>query len=225
LGEPGGSAVDARQQILLAAAHQFARRPYHMVSLDDILAQATVTKGAMYFHFRSKQALALAIVEHQRGVLTDVVRALFARKLSGLEALVEIAFLVAVQDTTQDVMRAALNLLESIGRSGGLQANLVGEWVKHFAIFVQRAIADGDVIDGTDPEDVSRQLVSLYLGLRQTSNLDDPQPYLSDLEQIWALAMPGFVNPDRIDYFGQFIGRRTALAVKNMPVQPSRAAP
>jgi hypothetical protein len=150
---------------------------------------------------------------------------LFARKLSGLEALVEVAFLVAVQDTTQDVMRAALNLLESIGRSSGLQANLVGEWVKHFAIFVQRAIADGDVIDGTDPEDVSRQLVSLYLGLRQTSNLDDPQLYLSDLEQIWALAMPGFVNPDRIDYFGQFIGRRAAIAVKNMPVQPSRAAP
>ena len=194
-----------------------------MVSLDDILAQATATKGAMYFHFRSKQALALAIVEHQRGVLTDAVRALFARKLSGLEALVEVAFLIAVQDTSQDVMRAALNLLESIGRSSGLQANLVGEWVKHFAIFVQRAIADGDVIDGTDPEDVSRQLVSLYLGLRQTSNLDDPRPYLGDLEQSWALAMPGFVNPDRIDYFTQFIGRRTAIAVKNMPAQPSRA--
>jgi TetR/AcrR family transcriptional regulator, transcriptional repressor for nem operon len=223
LGEPGGSAVDGRQGILLAAAHQFARTPYHKVSLDDILAQAKVTKGAMYFHFRSKQALALAIVEHQRCVLTDAVRALFARKLSGLETLVEVAFLVAVQDTRQDLMRAALNLLESIGRSSGLQANLVGEWVKHFAIFVQRGIAEGDVIDGTDPEDVSRQLVSLYLGMRQTSSLDDPQQYLGDLQKVWTLAMPGFVNPDRIDYFGQFIGRRKAIAVKSMPVHAQRA--
>ena len=51
-----------RDQILRAAAHQFAQRPYYAVGLDDILAQAQLTKGAMYFHFRSKHALALAIV-------------------------------------------------------------------------------------------------------------------------------------------------------------------
>jgi Bacterial regulatory proteins, tetR family len=42
-----------RDQILRAAAHQFAHRPYYAVGLDDILAEAQLTKGAMYFHFRS----------------------------------------------------------------------------------------------------------------------------------------------------------------------------
>jgi len=39
-----------------------------MVSLDDILSEAELTKGAMYFHFASKQALASAIV----GDLTEM---------------------------------------------------------------------------------------------------------------------------------------------------------
>ena len=38
---------------------------YHQVGLDDVLAEAELTKGAMYFHFRSKHALALAVVEDQ----------------------------------------------------------------------------------------------------------------------------------------------------------------
>ena len=54
-----------RHQILRAAAHQFSRLAYHHVGLDDVLAEAELTKGAMYFHFRSKHALALAIIEDQ----------------------------------------------------------------------------------------------------------------------------------------------------------------
>ena len=52
-----------RLQILLAASREFARESYSQVSLDDILARAEVTKGAMYFHFRSKHELALAIID------------------------------------------------------------------------------------------------------------------------------------------------------------------
>ena len=66
-----GRADATRQQILRAASYQFARRPYHDVGLDDILNEAALTKGAMYFHFRSKQALAVAIIERQT---TDVGR-------------------------------------------------------------------------------------------------------------------------------------------------------
>ena len=58
-----GRADATRRQILRAASHQFARRAYHDVGLDDILADAELTKGAMYFHFRSKHALAVAIID------------------------------------------------------------------------------------------------------------------------------------------------------------------
>lgn len=203
-----------RQQILRAASRQFARKAYSLVSLDDILADAEVTKGAMYFHFRSKHALASAIVEYRFASARVSVDELLARKLSGLETLIDILYLVAVEDIGDEAARAGLNLLESIGRTDGLQADVLGQWVAAFANIARKGVKDGDVIADRGTEDIARLLVSMYLGLRQSSNLAEPERLLRDLESMLVLALPGFVEPDRIDYLNQFIRRRTAVALK-----------
>jgi AcrR family transcriptional regulator len=203
-----------RLQILRAASRQFARQSYSLVSLDDILADAEVTKGAMYFHFRSKHALASAIIEHRAAVARASVDELLARKLSGLETLIDISYLVAIEDIGDEIARAGLNLLESVGRADGLQADVLGQWVTAFAAIAGKAVRDGDITKDCDPQSVARLLVSMYLGLRQTGNLADPDRFLHDLEKMWALVLPGFVKPDRIDYLNQFIKRRTAVAIK-----------
>jgi TetR/AcrR family transcriptional regulator, transcriptional repressor for nem operon len=205
-----------RQQILQAAARQLARRPYHQVGLDDILAEAELTKGAMYFHFRSKHALALAIIEEQTTRSNQMVAELLTRKLSGLETLIDSFYLIAVRDIRDDRTRAGFHLLESVGRIEELQTNLLGEWIQTLAGTIRRAIAEGDVSDQCDPQDVGRLLVSLYMGLRQTSNLDEPEQFLLNLENTWALVLGGIVRPERIDYFRQFMRRRTAPAIGNV---------
>jgi AcrR family transcriptional regulator len=204
-----------RLQILLAASHEFARKPYSQVSLDDILAQAEVTKGAMYFHFRSKHELALAIIEHQNLLGHVSMTEVIARRLSGLETLVDISCLFVARDIGDDLGRAGLNLLESIGRADGVQARVLGEWVKAFAEVIQRATAEGDVLADRDPEDVGRLLVSAFVGLRQVSDINDAQRYFTELEKTWAFTLPGFASPDRIPYLKQFIKRRIALAISN----------
>jgi AcrR family transcriptional regulator len=210
-----------RLQILHAASHQFARKSYGQVSLDDILAQAEVTKGAMYFHFQSKHALALAIIEHQHLMGYESMNEVLSRKLSGLETLIDISYLIAARDIGDDIARAGLNLLESIGRTDGVQARVLGEWTQAFALVVQRAVAEGDVMAERDPVDISRLLVSTYMGIRQTSDVDDPKRFLADLEKTWLFMLPGFANPDRIAYLSQFIRRRTALATNNAtPLNP-----
>jgi AcrR family transcriptional regulator len=203
-----------RLQILRAASRQFARKSYSLVSLDDILADAEVTKGAMYFHFRSKHALASAIVDYCAAAARASVDQLLARKLSGLETLIDISYLVAIEDIGDEMTRAGLNLLESVGRTDGQQASVLGQWVTAFAAVAGKAVRDGDITKDCDPESVGGLLVSMYLGLRQTSNLADPERYLHDLEKMWTLVMPGFVKADRIDYINQFIKRRTAVAIK-----------
>jgi AcrR family transcriptional regulator len=207
-----------RLQILRAASGQFARKPYSLVSLDDILADAEVTKGAMYFHFRSKYALASAIIEHRTAVARAAVDELLARRLSGLETLIDICYLVAVEDIGDETARAGLNLLESIGRTEGLQEDFVGPWIAAFTAIARKAAKDGDLIAGRDSEGIAKLLISMYLGLRQTSDLDEPERFLHDLQNMWGLVLPGFVKADRIDYLNQFIKRRTAVALK-------RAAP
>jgi len=203
-----------RDQILRAAAHQFAQRPYYAVGLDDILAEAQLTKGAMYFHFRSKHALALAIVDEQTERAAESVSNLLARKLSGLESLIDVSYLIAVGDITQDVTRASFNLLESVGRTEKLQARLLGGWIQLMGEIAQRGIAEGDIVDQADPEDVGRLLVSIFVGMRQASNLDEPVQLLSDFGKALSTVLGGIVQPDRIDYFAQFVKRRTALAIK-----------
>ena len=203
-----------RLQILRAASRQFARKSYSLVSLDDILADAEVTKGAMYFHFRSKHALATAIIEYRFAVARGAVDELLALKLSGLETLIDITYLIAVDDIGDESARAGLNLLESIGRTDTLQASVLGDWVVAFAAITRRAVDDGDVVEHHEPEDIARLLVSMYLGLRQTSNLAEPDRFLHDLERAWGLILPGIAKPDRIDYLTQFVKRRTAVAIK-----------
>jgi AcrR family transcriptional regulator len=203
-----------RDQILRAAAHQFAQRPYYAVGLDDILAEAQLTKGAMYFHFRSKHALALAIVDEQTGNAAESVKNLLARRLSGLESLIDVSYLVAVGDMTQDVTRASFNLLESVGRTEKLQTRLLGGWIQLMGEIAQRGITEGDIVEQADPEDIGRLLVSIYVGMRQASNLDEPVQLLNDFGKALSTVLRGIVQPDKIDYFAQFVKRRTALAIK-----------
>ncbi len=211
---PDGRADTTRRHILRAASHQFARRAYHDVGLDDILAEAELTKGAMYFHFRSKHALAVAIIERQSATGIVAVEELLARKLSGLETLIDFTYLIAVEDAKTDGVRAGLNLLESVGWSEGLQERLLGEWIQALAGVAEHAIAEGDIDPQIDPQDVGRLIVSMQMGLRQTSNLDDPERFLVDLEKSWVLLLRGILQPDRLDYFRQFVRRRAALAIR-----------
>ena len=52
-----------RELLLQAAFREVYRSGFQSASLDAILAAAGVTKGALYYHFDSKEALGYAIVE------------------------------------------------------------------------------------------------------------------------------------------------------------------
>jgi TetR/AcrR family transcriptional regulator, transcriptional repressor for nem operon len=49
--------------------------------------------------------------------------------------------------------------------------------------------------------------------MRQASNLDEPVEFLGDFGKALSTVLRGIVQPDRIDYFTQFVKRRTALAI------------
>ncbi len=52
-----------RVRLLQAAFREVYRSGFQSASLDTILAAAGVTKGALYYHFKSKKALGYAVVE------------------------------------------------------------------------------------------------------------------------------------------------------------------
>lgn len=59
------------QRLVVAARNRFALHGFAATSLDDILEQAGMTRGALYHHFESKTDLFRAVVEDQERALTQ----------------------------------------------------------------------------------------------------------------------------------------------------------
>ncbi len=65
-----------KSQILEAAMKVFSRQGFHEARMDDIVQEAGLSKGALYWYFKGKDEVILAILD-----------SLFERELSGLEDL------------------------------------------------------------------------------------------------------------------------------------------
>jgi len=59
------SAGVTRQRILKAAYLEFRRKGYSRVGVDQIAANAKITKRTLYYHFKSKDALLAAVFKQQ----------------------------------------------------------------------------------------------------------------------------------------------------------------
>jgi AcrR family transcriptional regulator len=64
------SSDDARERILQTAYDLFSREGVQTVGVDRIIAEAGVAKATLYRHFRSKEALILAVLERREQLWT-----------------------------------------------------------------------------------------------------------------------------------------------------------
>ena len=51
-----------REQILQSALTCFADKGYHQTTMDDIVAQSGLSKGSLYWHFKSKKELFISLL-------------------------------------------------------------------------------------------------------------------------------------------------------------------
>jgi len=67
---------DTAHRILIQAMRIFLEKGYHGTSIDDITRAAKLTKGALYWHFKSKEDLLKRIVEeYEKRFLDGMIQA------------------------------------------------------------------------------------------------------------------------------------------------------
>src|SRR5262245_34338212 len=64
-----------RQQILDAARRCFLRNGFHMTSMQDVIAEAGLSVGAVYRYFGGKNEIITAIAEQYAGEIIDILGA------------------------------------------------------------------------------------------------------------------------------------------------------
>lgn len=69
-----------RRQILDAAATCFARNGFHQTTVDDLLAEAGLSAGALYRYFRGKDEIIAAIAREALGAIAAEVSQLLAEE-------------------------------------------------------------------------------------------------------------------------------------------------
>src|SRR5512136_610684 len=78
-----------RGKILRAAEKVFARKGYNAASVDDIVKESGLSKGALYGYFESKEELFLALRTHMVGLRIDQAIAAMPASASATEKLMK----------------------------------------------------------------------------------------------------------------------------------------
>jgi AcrR family transcriptional regulator len=80
-------AQERRQQIMDAALACFARKGYHKTTMDDIVAESGLSKGTLYWYFRSKDELFLSLVNSFFLAIQQDMDAIFEQPASASQKL------------------------------------------------------------------------------------------------------------------------------------------
>lgn len=80
---PKGHTASVRQRIVRSARKLFNLRGFERVTINEVMSDAGLTRGAFYFHFRSKaqlfrESLAHVLVEHPSKMWIDSTANSFA---------------------------------------------------------------------------------------------------------------------------------------------------
>ncbi len=168
-----------RQNLLATALQVFSRQGYAETRLEDIAAEAKVTRGAIYHHFGSKVELYNAMVSEASGKAVKAIEdAMIGRgNIPDMLKRVFVALLVYAHDDPE--FRAINELV--IFKTGaapelqeGLQRKVAGnrQMVDFFAGKVQAGIDAGEIRPDVAPRDVAISMIALNNGLLSLWLLD-----------------------------------------------------
>lgn len=199
-------AVRTRRAILVAAAEVFDEVGYEAATISAILQRAKVTKGALYFHFQSKEELAQAVLSDQlMSVPVVPERELLLQQ--GLDESLVLAHMLSIGDP---MVRGSIRLTVDQGspRDGLDRRVPMSAWIDHNTELLSRARDHGELLPQVDVVSAARLFVGAFTGVQVLSKImtghadlvervADLQRYLMTSIAVPAVLVQLDISPDR----------------------------
>lgn len=156
-----------REHILAAAAVRFARDGFHRTSMQDVIAEAGLSPGAVYRYFRSKDEMIIAISLDAIGSVQALVRDALRTHQPIVELVTGLPRTITDLDQADARMRLAVQAwgeaLRNPDLAGAMQDGLDGllSALRDRLVLGQR---DGDVAEQVDPDATASVLLALIQG-------------------------------------------------------------
>ncbi|MFS0697927.1 ScbR family autoregulator-binding transcription factor [Streptomyces nitrosporeus] len=179
-----------RKMLLESAAHLFVERGYTGTSVNDISDHSGKTSGAIYFHYSSKEKLALAVVREQFATWPQLTARYAAPDVPPLEKLVALSFEVARSLSEDVVARAGARLWAERRTIEAAVPTPFDAWARATTRLLVQARRRGELAEGIEPSATAVTLVCAFFGL---CTLADEMPgapgWGERLDQWWLLTL------------------------------------
>ncbi|MET9110251.1 ScbR family autoregulator-binding transcription factor [Streptomyces zhihengii] len=187
-----------RSAIIDGAARAFDGTGFFGTSLSDIVKEAGVTKGALYFHFASKEDLAQAVIGEQFSIwetLRDLDR-------PGVQTVIDLVHTMAQQLQESVRVRAGIRLVIEQSTALGANAGPYAKWIDLIRNCLAQAQGRGDIKPEVDVADAANVIVGCWTGLQLSSQVLTGRRDLSErTTQMWRMMLPGLVPVRRLARF------------------------
>ncbi|WP_030147229.1 MULTISPECIES: ScbR family autoregulator-binding transcription factor [unclassified Streptomyces] len=182
-------AVRTRETIIRGAAEVFDEYGFNGASISRIMQRAGVSQGAMYFHFKSKEDLARAVMNAQADTIVPQLDS------HGLQRIVDMTFVWAWQIQRDVLLRAGVRLTNEQEGTGVRDATPYLEWARILETALRQAQEEGDIVESVDVLKVSEFLVSACTGLQMYANAVSGRQDLPErVVSMWQILLPGLAT-------------------------------
>ena len=188
---------ETRRRILEVAAEAFANRGYAGTSVNDVLKASGVTKGGFYFHFPSKEALALAALRHKQEQWAGTVMASVLRRPRAVEQLQAMVAALCDLHEQDRSCRAISRLCTELGDEHPELRPQLGTqlttWMDMVAAVIRKGQDEGEIRPEVEPEVAAEIAVGSFIGLETVSEVltgrADLRRRANDFLELWLSAI------------------------------------